>query len=138
MAPLAEEFFFRGFVFGALRRWHVNLRGHDLGTWAAAVVTGLLFGLVHVGSTSVQYLPPLAFFGFVLCLVRWRTGSLYPCMALHSVNNSIALGVAQLHWNVAEVLALTAGALAVIGAVTLPLSRGEPAAGSRAGPAATS
>ena len=127
VAPIAEEFFFRGFVFGALRHWHVRVVGRDLGTWAAAVATGILFGLVHAGSASSQYLIPLAFFGFVLCLVRWRTGSLYPCMALHSVNNSLALGITQLHWNGGAVVGLTAGSLAVIGALTLPLASRRPA-----------
>jgi len=127
VAPIAEEFFFRGFVFGALRHWHVRVAGRDLGTWAAAVATGILFGLVHAGSAGSQYLIPLAFFGFVLCLVRWRTGSLYPCMALHSVNNSLALGITQLHWNGGAVVGLTAGSLAVIGALTLPLASRRPA-----------
>lgn len=127
VAPLAEEFFFRGFIFGALRRWHFTLAGHDLGTWAAAVVTGLLFGLVHAGSASPQYLIPLGLFGFVLCLVRWWTGSLYPCMALHSVNNSLALGITQLHWNGGYVVALAAGSVALIGALTLPLANRRPA-----------
>jgi membrane protease YdiL (CAAX protease family) len=127
VAPVAEEFFFRGFIFGALRRWHFSVGGHDLGTWAAAIVTGVLFGLVHAGSANPEYLIPLGFFGFVLCLVRWRTRSLYPCMALHSVNNSLALGITQLHWTAAEVLALAAGSLAVIGALTLPLANRPPA-----------
>ena len=127
VAPVAEEFFFRGFIFGALRRWHLKVRGHDLGTWAAAIVTGVLFGLVHAGSTSARYLVPLALFGFVLCLVRWRTRSLYPCMALHSVNNSLALGIAQLHWAAGDVIALAAGSVALITALTLPLAKDRPA-----------
>jgi membrane protease YdiL (CAAX protease family) len=127
VAPLAEEFFFRGFVFGTLRRWHFSVGGQDLGTWAAAVVTGGLFGLVHAGSANPQYLIPLGFFGFVLCLVRWRTGSLYPCMALHSVNNSLALGITQLHWNGGAVLALAAGSVALVEGLTLPLA-GRPSA----------
>ena len=127
VAPVAEEFFFRGFIFGALRRWHLAVAGHDLGTWAAAVVTAILFGLVHAGSASPQYLVPLAIFGFVLCLVRWRTGSLYPCMALHSVNNSLALGITQLHWAAGGVVALAAGSVTLIGALTLPLADRSPA-----------
>jgi membrane protease YdiL (CAAX protease family) len=126
IAPIAEEFFFRGFVFGALRRWHPTILGRDVGTWVAAVITGILFGLAHTGSASSQYLIPLGFLGFVLCLVRWKTGSLYPCMALHSVNNSLALGVNQVHWNAAEIVALAAGGLAVIGAITLPLAAHSP------------
>src|ERR1700733_1471741 len=127
IAPIAEEFFFRGFIFGALRRWHVTILGRDVGTWVAAVLTGLLFGLAHAGSAGAQYLIPLGFLGFVLCLVRWKTGSLYPCMALHSVNNSLALGVNQLHWNGGEIVALIAGGLAVGGGIPLPLAGRSPA-----------
>jgi membrane protease YdiL (CAAX protease family) len=122
IAPMAEEFFFRGFFFGALRQWRIVVFRREIGTWVAAVLTGILFGLAHTGSASPQYLVPLAFLGFVLCLVRWRTRSLYPCMALHSFNNSLALGVNQLHWNVAEILALMAGSWLVIGAITGPLT----------------
>jgi membrane protease YdiL (CAAX protease family) len=123
IAPIAEEFFFRGFIFGALRRMRIVVAGRDLGTWVAAVITGILFGLAHTGSASSQYLIPLGFLGFVLCLVRWRTGSLYPCMALHSANNSLALGINQLHWNAGEIIALILGALVVVGTITLPLGQ---------------
>jgi hypothetical protein len=123
IAPVCEEFFFRGFIFGGLRRMRIVVAGRDLGTWVAAILTGILFGLAHTGSASSQYLVPLGFLGFVLCLVRWRTRSLYPCMALHSVNNSLALGVNQLHWNGLEIIGMMAGSLAVIAAVTGPLSR---------------
>ncbi|HTP19770.1 MAG TPA: CPBP family intramembrane glutamic endopeptidase [Solirubrobacteraceae bacterium] len=122
IAPICEEFFFRGFIFGALRRWHIKIHGHQIGTWVAAIETGILFGLAHTGSAASQYLIPLGFLGFVLCIVRWKTRSLYPCMALHSVNNSIALGYNELHWTGGEILALVAGSIAVIAAVTLPLS----------------
>jgi uncharacterized protein len=122
IAPMAEEFFFRGFLFGALRRMRVSVAGKEIGTWIAAVVTGILFGLAHTGSASSQYLIPLGFLGFVLCLVRWRTRSLYPCMALHSFNNSLALGFNELHWSTAGILGLMVASLLVIGASTLPLS----------------
>ena len=123
IAPVAEEFFFRGFLFGVLRRWHIRVAGRDLGTWVAAVIVGILFGLAHTGSASAEYLVPLGFLGFVLCIVRWKTGSLYPCMALHSINNSLALGINQLHWNALEIVALILGSLLVIGAATGPLAR---------------
>jgi membrane protease YdiL (CAAX protease family) len=126
VAPMAEELFFRGFIFGALRRWRVVLAGRDVGTWVAAILTGILFGLAHTGSASSQYLIPLGFFGFVLCLLRWRTRSLYPCMALHSVNNSLALGIGQEHWGAVPILGLMIGALLAIGALTGPLAAREP------------
>jgi uncharacterized protein len=130
VAPIAEEFFFRGFIFGALRRWHVVVGGHDIGTWLAAAITGILFGLAHTGSAAAQYLVPLGFLCFVLCLVRWRTGSLYPCMALHSINNSLALGVNQLHWEAGAIVALVAASVTVVGAITVPLAGRTPAAAS--------
>ena len=85
-------------------------------------MTGIVFGLAHVGSAPAKYLVPLAFLGFVLCLVRWRTRSLYPCMALHSVKNSLSLGINQLHWSAVGVLALMAASLVAITAVTGPLA----------------
>jgi uncharacterized protein len=128
VAPIAEEFFFRGFIFGALRRMRIVIAGREIGTWVAAVLTGILFGLAHTGSASSQYLVPLGFLGFVLCLVRWRTRSLYPCMALHSINNSLALGISQLHWSTGEVVALMVASVGVIMAVTRPLAgRATPA-----------
>ena len=70
VAPVAEEFFFRGFGFGVLRP--------RLGVGGAALAVGLVFGAVHAASTPVILLPELAFLGFVLCLLRWRTDSLVP------------------------------------------------------------
>ena len=122
IAPIAEEFFFRGFIFGALRRLRIVIAGRYLGPWVAAVLTGILFGLAHTGSANPQFLIPLGLLGFTLCLLRWRTRSLYPCMALHSVNNSLALGVNQLNWNAGEILALMAGSVLVITALTGRLS----------------
>jgi uncharacterized protein len=122
VAPMAEEFFFRGFLFGVLRRMRIVVRGRSLGPWIAAVIVGLLFGLAHSGSAAAQYLVPLGILGFILCLVRWRTGSLYPCMALHSLNNSVALGVNELNWHAGPIIALAAASLAVIALVTAPLA----------------
>lgn len=86
IAPLAEEFFFRGYMYGALRNWN---------TWAAAIITGLVFGLIHGLSAPWEFLLPLAVFGLALCLLREKTGSLYPGIVLHCANNSIAFGASQ-------------------------------------------
>jgi len=84
VAPFCEEFFFRGFFYGALRtRFSIA---------AAAIIDGLVFGLIHFeGSTDgLLIVPPLAMLGVVFCLVYEQTKSLYPVIALHSINNSIA------------------------------------------------
>jgi membrane protease YdiL (CAAX protease family) len=126
IAPIAEEFFFRGFFFGALRNWGLRLFGRDISPWLAAAITGVLFGLAHTGSASSQYLIPLGFLGFVLCLVRWRTRSLYPCIALHSANNALALGINQLGWSALEITGLVLASWLVITALTAPLGAREP------------
>jgi membrane protease YdiL (CAAX protease family) len=82
VAPICEEFLFRGYMFTALR--------NQLGTLAAATITGLIFGLVHAGSAPLLDLAPLAMLGFGLCLLYRYSGSLYPSIAAHSINNSIA------------------------------------------------
>jgi len=82
VAPVCEEFLFRGYIFTALRNWR--------GTFPAALITAVLFGGVHVGSAPVLDLVPLAALGFGLCLLYRFTGSLYPSIIAHSINNSIA------------------------------------------------
>ena len=126
IAPMCEEFFFRGFLFGTLRTLRVTVLGRDVAVWLAAVVTGILFGLVHYNSASPQYLIPLGFLGFVLCIVRWRTGSLYPGMALHSANNAIALGVTQLHWSAQGIVGLILASWVTIAVIVGPVGARAP------------
>jgi hypothetical protein len=126
IAPMAEETFFRGFLFGGLRKLQVSAGDRDLSPWIAAVITGILFGLAHFDSAQPEFLIPLGFLGFMLCLLRWRTGSIYPGMALHSANNSLALGV-QLGWSVGAIVALIVGSWLLIAALVWPLGARTPA-----------
>jgi uncharacterized protein len=113
-APIAEELFFRGFCFTALRRW--------IGVAGGAIATGVIFGAIHAGSADEVFLFPLGVFGAVLCLLYHRTGSLLPCMVLHAFNNALALGVSQ-SWQAPQVIALMLGAAAAVLALMLPFSR---------------
>jgi membrane protease YdiL (CAAX protease family) len=118
VAPFAEEFFFRGFFYGALRtRFSVA---------AAAIIDGLVFGLIHFeGSTDgLLIVPPLAVLGVVFCLVYEKTRSLYPVVALHSINNSIAYAAQADGGAVSAVL----GPLMVAACALVPrFSRASPA-----------
>jgi len=113
VAPICEEFLFRGFIFTALSSWR--------GPWPAAVLTGLLFGGVHAGSAPAVDLLPLAALGFGLCLLYRYSGSLYPCMIAHSLNNSLAFGgLEEWGW---QILVLMPVALVAIGLIVLGFKR---------------
>jgi membrane protease YdiL (CAAX protease family) len=83
IAPLAEEFFFRGFFFRSLRG--------RFGLWTAALIDGVVFGLVHYsGKDTLPVLPVLALLGMVFCLVYEWTGTLYAPIIMHAFNNMLA------------------------------------------------
>ncbi len=113
VAPVCEEFLFRGFIFTALRSWR--------GTLPAALMTGLVFGGVHYGSAPTLDLVPLAVLGFGLCLLYRYTGSLYPCMIAHSLNNSLAFSSLE-NWGW-QAPVLIVCALAGIGALVQVFKR---------------
>lgn len=73
--PIAEELVFHSAVQGFLR---------PLGGQAAAVAAAALFAVQHGGASGMLY----AFcMGMVLGWLRERSGSVLPCILLHSVNN---------------------------------------------------
>ena len=82
VAPLTEEMFFRGFVFGVLRE--------KAGVIGGALATGVVFGLVHVSGSPIETVGVLVILGVLLCLLYAQTGSLLPCIALHAINNAIS------------------------------------------------
>jgi uncharacterized protein len=113
LAPIAEEIFFRAFCFTALRR--------TLGMLPGALLTGIIFGAIHLGGTEIEFIVPLMVFGFFLCLLYVKTGSLLPCIVLHALNNSLALGVSE-DWGAGIPLAMAAAAAASV-AIVLPFIR---------------
>jgi len=81
-APISEEICFRGMLYGGLRERFPRL--------AAALIAGLVFGALHA-LTGLSAVPPLVAFGFFLCLLYEKTGSIVPGIVLHMLNNSVAL-----------------------------------------------
>jgi len=126
VAPLAEEIFFRGYFFTALRNWK--------GVGVAAAITGVTFGAIHIfnyvddfNAVAAIALVGLMVFGAALCLLYWHTGSLYPCFAVHALNNSLAFGDLE-NWPWWQVVLLMLGANLVIAAIVVPVSRRRPRA----------
>lgn len=83
-APLLEELVFRGYVQTALAARF----GAAVGIGAAAT----LFGLFHLSDPAV--VPILAVIGGLLGWVRHRSGSVWPAMVGHLVNNVAAMAIA--------------------------------------------
>ncbi|HEU5142222.1 MAG TPA: CPBP family intramembrane glutamic endopeptidase [Solirubrobacterales bacterium] len=81
-APISEEIFFRGMLFGGLRQRMPGL--------VAALVSAVVFGGLHA-FTGISAVPPLIAFGFILALLYEKTGSIVPGILLHALNNSVAL-----------------------------------------------
>jgi hypothetical protein len=86
VAPFVEEVFFRAFLFqGAAKQW---------GMWAGITVSGLIFGLAHVGDIDTWLiLPAIAIIGGIFAWAFARTGSIYPSMIAHVIFNSISFGL---------------------------------------------
>ena len=84
LAAISEELFFRGFVFSGLRS--------RMTVWPAALISGLVFGLVHA-PTGITTVIPLAVLGVVLAWLYDKTGSLWPPVIAHALNNGLALAI---------------------------------------------
>ena len=79
-APLMEETFFRGFVFGALRfRW---------GVLGAALASGFLFAALHF---QVGTVIPFTAIGILFALVYVYSGSLFASIIAHLLFNGVSV-----------------------------------------------
>ncbi len=83
LAPIMEETFFRGFLFGGLRgRW---------GLLGAAFASGLLFALAHfTGQSSLPLLPAIGMIGMLFAWGYYYTGSLFAPIGAHFLFNLVA------------------------------------------------
>lgn len=79
MAPIAEELFFRGFVF----RSYIRTRG----PLAAYLGSSLLFAALHF---NLPALLPILALAATLCWAYQRTGSIVPGVVGHALNNMVA------------------------------------------------
>jgi membrane protease YdiL (CAAX protease family) len=112
VAPLAEELFFRGFVFGVLRE--------KIGVVWGALATGVVFGLVHVAGSPIETVGVLVILGVLLCVLYQQTGSLLPCIALHAINNAISFSATKsVPWPGAALIVVASAGAAVAVATTV-------------------
>ena len=80
-APLGEELFYRGLIFGGLQRW---------GFWPAALLSGAVFSGVHLDLGS---LIPFFIIGLTLAWLFWRRGNLWESVAFHVLFNALSFSI---------------------------------------------
>jgi uncharacterized protein len=96
MAPLVEEVVFRGVLFQGMKR--------RVGLWPAAVVSSLLFAVVHVEVQQPIYSSGFVLLGILFAWTMHRFGSLVVPIVAHATFNAISVGLTLLG---ARVLDLT-------------------------------
>lgn len=77
---LCEEVLFRGYIMRAFE--------NSWGIIKAVLISGLLFGLFHL---QLQNLLPLATLGVALAVMTWLSGSIWPAVLAHLINNGGAV-----------------------------------------------
>ena len=80
--PVAEEIFFRGFIFPGL--------AGRTGVGLAAVLSSLLFAISHIDPRLIVPFFPI---GILLAWLYHKTGSLWSCIAAHAIWNALAFSV---------------------------------------------
>jgi membrane protease YdiL (CAAX protease family) len=80
-APLAEEIFFRGYLFGKFKAAGYVSFG--------IFVSSVLFGAVHF--SDAYNVPATALYGVSLAWLYHRTGSLLAPIVAHAINNGVAI-----------------------------------------------
>jgi membrane protease YdiL (CAAX protease family) len=83
LAPIAEEVAFRGYLLSALRT--------RLPPGPAIAASAVLFAAMHLD--PVRF-PAVLFLGLFLGWLAWRSGSIWPAVAAHAVNNALGSAVA--------------------------------------------
>lgn len=85
VAPVAEELWYRGFVFAGIRR--------SLGPRAAVVLVGLWFGLIHAPEYAGAPFGILSLcaMGIATTWIRERTGAVGPCIVVHFAHNAVGV-----------------------------------------------
>ena len=82
VAPLAEEVAFRGYALSALRTW--------ARPWPSIAASAVLFAVMHLD--PVRF-PAVLLLGVAFGWLAWRSGSLWPAVAAHAVNNALGSAV---------------------------------------------
>lgn len=81
IAPIAEEYLFRGVVMRKMLRWNIS-------PWYAIIGSSIMFGLIHLNPAQI---PGAIILGIVMAWMCYRTRSLIPGIIIHITNNTLCL-----------------------------------------------
>ena len=81
IAPFSEEILFRGFL-------QQFLENHWKDVTKAVLITSLFFAAIHM---NPGWIIQIYLLGIILGYLAWKTGSVFPGLILHSLNNGMAL-----------------------------------------------
>ena len=115
---LCEELLFRGYIQRQAER--------SMGVAGGIAFAGIIFGAFHLSLTQIV---PLSVLGVYLAYITWRTGSLWPAIVVHFVNNAAMASLAtylatsgsmtleQVEQYTVPLYAVAAGAVGCIGVI---------------------
>jgi membrane protease YdiL (CAAX protease family) len=81
LAPIFEEFIFRGLIFGGLRR--------SCGPWVSVLASAAIFAIVHPAGA----MPPVFALGVCAALAQEKTGLLLAPMLTHAIYNAVVFAL---------------------------------------------
>ena len=86
VAPIYEEFMFRGLIWTALRE---QVSG-NAGVWFASIFSSVLFAIIHL-QYGIYEISTIMILAMIFCLARIKSGSLLLPIILHMINNGLAM-----------------------------------------------
>jgi membrane protease YdiL (CAAX protease family) len=98
MPGIAEELSFRGVMLGILDEAFgrpVKILGESFGVGTLATIVlfymghGVIFDEHWHLAMNFEMIPDFLCFGFLMCWLRYKSGSILPCVLVHNINNGI-------------------------------------------------
>ena len=91
-APFVEEIIFRKSIFNIFKK----IDNKNIKKWLSIIVSGLIFGLLHVVGTAngiydYLYIIPYASLGIALALMYYKTDSIFVPITIHAIHNLVAM-----------------------------------------------
>ena len=81
IAPIAEEYLFRGLMMRKMLKWNIS-------PWYAIIGSSIMFGLIHLNPAQI---PGAIILGIFMAWMCYRTRSLIPGIIIHITNNTLCL-----------------------------------------------